>query len=219
MNDRPTAITVVPTTHEHARRLADMQSLIFPTLTPEELLREEHFLKHISLFPEGQFTALVRAHGKWIVAGSTTTFLTTWDFVQKPHTFLEAIDGGWLTNHNPQGDWMYGADISVHPDFRGLGVGSKLYAARAAAARRLNLRGEVAGGMLPGYHRHRGQMSIERYVEKVSAGELHDPTLSMQIKNGFVVRGILYNHITDPRADNCAALIVRENPHYNRVGV
>lgn len=216
MSKRPTAITVVPTTREYARRLAEMQPLIFPTLTPEELLREAHYLKHIELFPEGQFTALARVNGRWLAVGSTSTFLTTWEFVQKPHTFLEAIDGGWLTKHDPNGDWMYGADVSVHPDFRGLGVGSKLYEARAAAVRRLNLRGEVAGGMMPGYHRYRGQMSIERYVEKVSSGELHDPTLSMQIKNGFVVKGILYNHITDPRADDCAALIVRENPHYNR---
>jgi GNAT superfamily N-acetyltransferase len=213
------AIRVVLTSPSHARRLAQMQRVIFPTLTDEELLTEDHFRHHIRLFPEGQFTALVHVHDKWVVAGSTSTFRTTWSFIEKPHTFLEAIGGGWLTHHNPRGDWLYGADLSVHPDFRGCGVGSALYVARAEAARRLNLRGEAAGGMIPGYERCRAEMSVERYVEKVVKGELKDPTLSMQLKNGFKVRGILYDHITDPRANDCAALIVRENPHYNRAEV
>jgi GNAT superfamily N-acetyltransferase len=192
-----------------------MQRSIFPTLTDEELLREEHYLKHLELFPEGQFTGLVYRHGDWTPAGSTSTFLTTWDHVKKPHTFLEAIAHGWLTKHIPDGDWLYGADMSVGPNFRRLGIASKLYEARKNLARRLNLRGEVAGGMLPGYHLHRERMSIERYVEKVVAGELTDPTLTAQLRNGFQVKAILYNHITDPRADNCAALIVRPNPYYD----
>jgi hypothetical protein len=45
-------------------------------------------------------------------------------------------------------------------------------------------------------------------------GVIHDPTLSMQIRNGFKVRGILYDHISDPRSNNAATLIVRDNPHY-----
>jgi GNAT superfamily N-acetyltransferase len=196
-----------------------MQSAIFPTLTDAELLAEEHYLKHLELFPEGQFTGLVYDHGKWIAAGSTTTFLVTWDFVEKPHTFAEATAEGWLTNHDPDGDWLYGGDMSVHPDFRGLGLASALYRARREVVQKLNLRGEVAGGMLPGYHRYSSQMSIETYVQKVVAGELTDPTLTAQVRNGFTVRGILYGHITDPRSNDCAALIVRPNPHYEAMRV
>jgi GNAT superfamily N-acetyltransferase len=208
-------VKVVNTQRSYARALAKMQRSIFPTLTDEELLHEEHYLKHLELFPEGQFTGLVYQHGDWTPAGSTSTFLTTWETAKKPHTFLEAIDNGWLTKHNPDGDWLYGADMSVGPNFRRMGIASKLYEARKNLARRLNLRGEVAGGMLPGYHLHRERMSIERYVEKVVAGELTDPTLTAQLRNGFQVKAILYDHITDPRSDNCAALIVRPNPYYD----
>lgn len=207
---------VVQTEPKYARPLARMQSTIFPTLTPDELFTEQHYMRHIHLFPEGQFTALVHKHDKWVVAGSTVTFRVKWSLVEKPHTFEEIIDSGWLGNHDPHGDWLYGGDMSVHPDFRGLGLASKLYEARKNVVKRLNLRGEVAGGMLPGYHRYRDQMSIERYVEKVQLGELTDPTLTPQVRNGFRVKGILYDHITDPRSDNCAALIVRVNPHYGK---
>ncbi len=207
-------IKVVPTEPKYARPLEKMQPIIFPTLKPEELFTEAQYLHHIRIFPEGQFTALVHTHNKWVVAGSTVSFRVKSSFFEKPHTFEEAIGGGWLSNHDPHGDWLYGADMSVHPDFRGMGISKMLYHARRMAARRLNLRGEVAGGMLPGYHRYRDRMSIERYVERVQAGELTDPTLTPQVRAGFTVKGILYGHITDPRSDDCAALIVRPNPEY-----
>lgn len=205
---------VVPTTSKFARPLAKMQSAIFPTLTYDELLREEHYLHHIQLFPQGQFTALVHHGDKWTVAGSTVTFRVKWAFFEKPHTFAEAVSDGWMDNHDPDGEWLYGGDMSVHPDYRGLRLASQLYDARKALVRRLNLKGEVAGGMLPGYHRYREQMGIEAYVDRVVHGELTDPTLTPQLRNGFKVKAVLYDHITDPRSDNCAALIVRPNPGY-----
>ncbi len=210
----PARVMVVPTTAKYAPALAKMQGLIFPTLRPDELFTEEHYLHHIRIFPQGQFTALVHINEQWIVAGSTTTFRVKRHFFEKQHTFQEAISDGWLDNHDPEGEWLYGGDMSIHPEFRGMRLASLLYDARKALVRRLNLRGEVAGGMLPGYHRYRNEMSIEDYVEHVVAGELKDPTLTPQVRNGFRVKHILYDHITDPRSDNCAALIVRLNPHY-----
>jgi GNAT superfamily N-acetyltransferase len=206
---------VVPTKPEYARPLARIQPILFPTLKPEELFTARHYLHHLRIFPQGQFTALAHHHGKWVVVGSTVTFRVKWNFFDKPHTFQEAIADGWLTNHDPDGEWLYGGDLSVHPDYRGLGIASKLYDARKALARRLNLKGEVAGGMMPGYYRYRDEMSVETYAQKVVRGELTDPTLTPQVKNGFRVKGIIYDHITDPRSDNCATMIIRKNPHYN----
>lgn len=207
---------VAPTESKYARPLAKIQPLIFPTLKPQELFTETQYLHHIELFPQGQFTGLAHDHGKWVVAGSTVTFRVKWNFFAKPHTFEECIAHGWLDNHDPDGEWLYGGDMSTHPDYRGLGLASKLYDARKALVKRLNLKGEVAGGMLPGYHRYRDRMSVEAYVDKVCSGELADPTLTPQLRNGFKVKRILYNYITDPRSDNCATLIVRPNPEYNQ---
>ncbi len=203
----------------HVEALAEMQRIIFPTLTEAELFTAQKYLNHIRLFPAGQFVALVEEHGQERIAGVASAFRTHFDFEDHHHTFQEAIADGWLTNHDPKGAWLYGADMSVHPDFRRRGVASVLYRARAQLVQRMYLRGEIAGGMLPGYARYRHQMRIKEYVRAVVAGRLKDPTLSAQLRNGFYVRAILYDHITDPRSNNCAALIVRENPAYVGAGV
>ena len=122
------------------------------------------------------------------------------------------IVGGTYANHDPNGDWYYGGDISVHPDYRGRGVGKMLYEARKKLVRERGLRGIVAGGVLPGYAAHKGELSVPEYVGKVVAGELSDPTLSFQLKNGFEVRGLLEGYLEDEASDHWATLIVWENP-------
>src|SRR5690606_14959586 len=121
---------------------------------------------------------------------------------------------GHLTTHEPDGAWLYGIDMAVHPDFRGRGIGSLLYQARRDLVRRLNLRGELVAGLLPGYPAYRDQCSVEEYVERVVAGELRDPTLSMQLKNGFKVRRLLYGYINYEYTNNVVTLLVRENEDY-----
>ncbi|NWF70750.1 MAG: GNAT family N-acetyltransferase [Chloroflexi bacterium] len=208
-------ILISETRPEHCAALGDLQRLVFPTLTDDELFTAAKYQKHLELFPEGQFVALAIVAGREIPVGATSTYRTHFDFDHiEGHSFVEAIANGWLTNHVPDGDWLYGADVSVHPDYRRLGIASRLYDARRALVKRLNLRGEIAGGMLPGYDSYRAQYTIDQYVKAVARGEVKDPTLTAQLRNGFEARAVLYNYITDPRSDNHATLIVRANPEY-----
>ena len=200
-------ITITNTRSEHLDALAEHQKICFPTLAPYEWMTAEHFASHLWLFPEGQHVAL---DGERLV-GQSSTFRVRTDQVFAPHTFHGIIAGGYFTNHDPQGEWLYGADTSVHPDYRGRKIASKLYRARKDLIRRLNLRGMVAGGMLPGYNRHKDAMSVEEYIERVTCGELIDPTLTPQLRNGFVVRGVLHDYIDDDAITSHAALIVWEN--------
>ncbi len=205
-------VEITNTRRAHCKPLSKLQRVIFPTLTEEELLTEAMYRKHLEIFPDGQFAAVANIRGKWLVIGATSTFRTNFNFDDIQHTFLQAIAGGWLTNHLPDGEWLYGADMGIHPHYRGHRIGSRFYEIRRELVKRLKLRGEIAGAMLPGYRGEiRKQLSVEDYVRKVASGDLKDPTLSFQLKNGFRVRGILYHHYestTDPHA----ALIVRENP-------
>jgi GNAT superfamily N-acetyltransferase len=211
----PLPVRIANTQLKHVPALAALQRVVFPTLSDDELLTEEKYRKHLEIFPEGQFVALIDVDGQETVVGSASAFRTNFNFDEIQHTFLEAVDDGWLTNHDPNGEWLYGADMSVHPDYRGRRIGRRLYEARQQLVYELNLRGEIAAAMLPGYHYHRARLrSVAHYILRVKQGHLFDPTLSMQLKNGFRVRGILYNHITDPRSNNTATLIVRENRHY-----
>lgn len=213
-NPPDSVITVTNTRPEHVPALAALQRLVFPNLSENEFLTEAKYTKHLELFPEGQFVALLHKDGRQIPIGATSTFRTDFDFSDIQHKFIEAVAHGWLTNHDPQGCWLYGADVSVHPDYRGMRIGRRLYEARRLVVRQLNLCGEIAGALLPGYIHHVRRLTVAQYILHVWQGRIYDPTLSMQISNGFAVRGILYNHITDPRSNNTASLIVRENAHY-----
>ena len=204
-------INLVTLEPRHAPALEQLQIVCFPTLAAHELMREEHFLSHCRVFPEGSFVALDGDN----VVGLGSGFFIDFDFENTHHTFKNIIAAGYYTNHNPAGAWYYGADISVHPDYRGRGVGKLLYEARKDLVKRSNRRGIVAGGVLPGYAEHKSELTVAEYVEKVVAGELFDPTLSFQLKNGFTVRGLLENYLEDAASDNWATLIVWENPDYD----
>jgi predicted N-acetyltransferase YhbS len=208
MND----ITITNTRPEHAEAIERHQRLCFPTLAEEELIKVPHVLRHLELFPEGQHVAL---DGERVV-GMSSTFRVTEEQAFTPHVFHDIIDGGYFGHHNPQGEWLYGADVSVHPDYRGRKISRMLYDARKVLIRSLGLRGMVAGGMLPGYHHYQDRMSVEAYVAAVAAGELTDPTLTPQLRSGFKVRDIFYGYLEAGHLGSQAALIVWENPDWGR---
>ena len=195
---------------EHARALEQLQIDCFPTLAEHELLREEHFLSHCELFPEGNFVAL---DGESVI-GLGSGFLIDFDFAQPNHSFQEIIAGGFYTHHDPDGDWYYGGDISVHPDYRGRGIARQLYDARKEVVKRLNRRGIVAGGLTPTYADYKDEVDYDAYIAKVKSGEIFGSTLSVQLRNGFRVVDILEDYIEDEASDNRATLIVWDNPDY-----
>jgi GNAT superfamily N-acetyltransferase len=189
---------------EHAPALEELQRVVFPTLADEERFKARHYLKHLELFPEGQFVGL---EGDRVVA-ATATIRLHFDFDHVSHTFADIIQGGWLTSHEPDGDWLYGADIGVHPDYRGRGLAQALYAARQELVWALGLKGQVTAGMMSGYGAVKDRMTAEAYYDGLVAGRINDPTLSMQRRVGFELRGLLKNYLQDPVCDNWSVLIV-----------
>jgi Acetyltransferase (GNAT) family. len=80
------------------------------------------------------------------VVAATATIRLHFDFTDRSHTFADIIQGGWLTSHQPDGDWLYGADVGVHPDYRGRGLAQALYAARQELVWTLGSRGRLRRG-------------------------------------------------------------------------
>jgi len=146
------------------------------------------------------------------VVACSTDFRTRVDFHHYQHRYIEAVAGNWLTRHDPEGDWLYGADIGVLPEYRGLGLSRLLYQARQNLARRLGLKGHVAGSMPKGYHRYASEMPIEEYVHRVVRGELQDPVLSVQLRRGYRVYGIIPDYLEDPSCLNYGVFVVWRNP-------
>lgn len=201
-------IVITNTRPEHIPQLVLHQQICFPTLTPDEWMRAEHFESHLRLFPEGQHVAL---DGDRVV-GQSSTFRIGGARALAQHGYMDILGQSYFTNHDPAGEWLYGADMSVHPDYRGRKISRMLYDARKGLCRRLGLRGMVAGGMIPGYRHYRDRMSVEEYARAVAEGRLTDPTLTPQLRAGFRLRGILYNYIDAGDLGNDSTLIVWENP-------
>lgn len=188
----------------HAAQLEALQKVVFPTLAADQRFEAKHYLRHMELFPEGQLVVL---DGERVV-GATSTIRMDFDFAHPDHTFAEIIQGGWLTSHQPDGAWLYGADVSVHPDYRRRGIARALYRARHEVARALGLRGQVTVGMPSGYGAVKEQLSAPQYYAELVAGTRTDPTISAQRAVGFELHGLVANYIDDPVCDNYGVLLV-----------
>lgn len=191
----------------HAEQLEALQRIVFPNLAEDELLKAANYRKHVELFPEGQFVAL---DGEKVVGATSTIRYHININNPEHHTWGEVMAGGWFTTHQPNGEWLYGMDVSVHPDYRGKGIAKELYAARNELCKQIGLKGQVTVGMLNGYDKVRNQMTIEEYFEKVKNHELFDPTVSVQEKVGFKIVALMKDYLNDPTCGNAGAVIVME---------
>src|SRR5262245_61707610 len=116
-------ITITTLRPEYFTALAELQHTCYPTLAEHELMRVEHFASQYQLFPEGQIVALADER----VVGQGSGFFINFDFDHPQHKFKEICDDFYFTSHDPDGAYYYGADISVHPDYRRRGIGQKIY--------------------------------------------------------------------------------------------
>ncbi len=201
-----------PATVDDIDAMIALNRLCFPSVLEENVVWNAGQLnQHLKLFPEGQI--VVELDGRIVGAVSSLIVNLGVDHY-RIHTFAGMTDGGYFHNHDAQGDTLYGADVYVHPDCRGLGIGHALYEARRKLCRALNLRRILAGGRIHGYAEHASTMAPEEYVRAVELDQLRDAVLSFQLREGFVVRKVMRNYIRDPMSKNCATLIEWLNPDY-----
>jgi GNAT superfamily N-acetyltransferase len=192
-------------------KVVDLQKDSYPDMAAYGMIWPSSFLQsHMNIFPEGQLCAEVE--GK--IVGSASSLIVSLRSDHADHTWDDITGHGLFTNHDANGDSLYGADISIHPEFRNKAIGTMLYNVRKAMTIRLKLRRMIAGGRLYNYHRYAGIMSAQEYAEKVVKGELSDPVLSFQIKNGFRFIKVLSDYLYDKRSLNYASFIEWLNPHY-----
>ncbi|MFN8529354.1 MAG: GNAT family N-acetyltransferase [Anaerolineae bacterium] len=211
------AIRIALMTHAHAEAVVTVAALSFPEWEDSgEMLSADQFRHYVDCFPDGQFVALTDEplEGESNVVGYTISFRTNHPIEGEWGYYYDFVGRGWWTHHEPDGEWLYGVDMGVIPAYRGRGLARQFYEARSAMVRRLNLRGELIAGLIPGYAAHRAAMPIETYVDRVLAGELFDPTLSVQLRNGFHLRRLLRGYVLDDRSDHVCTLMTKPNPEY-----
>lgn len=208
-------VTIREARHEDLETLVALNNLCFPHMQEETIVWTIAQLRnHIRLFPQGQLVA--EEDGK-LLGGVSTLIVNLGPDSYREHTYAGITDGGYFHNHDPEGDSLYGADVYVHPDARGKGIGHMLYEARRELCKRLNLRRIIAGGRIHGYHEFADKLTPDAYVAEVENSRIKDLVLSFQLREGFVVRGVLKNYIQDPLSLNHATFLEWINPDYQPI--
>ena len=173
--------------------LIAMQMLCFPGMLP---WGRDQIESQIDMFPEGQLC--VEYQGQ--IVASSSCLVVDFDLYEEWHDWRLIADAGYIRNHTLEGDTIYGIEIMVHPEFRGLRLARRLYDARKALARRFNLGRIIIGGRIPGYGKHAEEMTAREYVEEVITRGMYDTVLTTQVANGFVLKELIPDYFPSDEA-------------------
>ena len=176
-------------TNDDFQAVVDLQLKCFEGMKPWS---RAQFESQLSTFPDGQIC--VEYNGK--IVASSSSLVLDFNLYGEHHGWAEICDKGFIRNHTPGGNTLYGIEIMVDPEFRNLKLARRLYDARKQLAKRMNLMRIILGGRIPGYSKYADQMSAREYAEKVTNKLLVDPVLTAQISNGFVLKRLLPDYLT-----------------------
>ncbi|MFV0573449.1 MAG: GNAT family N-acetyltransferase [Xanthomarina gelatinilytica] len=183
--------------------------------TMPNLYWREHQIKAlIDKFPEGQVVIKINNQ----IAGCALSIIVDYDEFDDIHTY-EDITGNYTFNTHDadKGDALYGIDVFIKPEFRGLRLGRRLYDYRKELCEKLNLRGIAFGGRIPSYYKYSKDMTPKEYIDKVRRKEIHDPVLNFQISNDFHPVRILKGYLEgDEASGEYAVLLEWDNIYYEK---
>ena len=158
----------------------------------------------LKVFREGQIC--IEDRGKLVAAA--LCIIVDYSKFGDQHTYDQITNNGKFDTHDPEGDTLYGTDVFVHPDYRGIRLGRRLYDARKELCENLNLRAIIAGGRIPGYANYYKKLTPKQYIEQVKKKEVYDPVLSFQLANDFHVRKVMTRYMPDDKASKSYATLL-----------
>ncbi|QEG43572.1 bifunctional GNAT family N-acetyltransferase/carbon-nitrogen hydrolase family protein [Roseimaritima ulvae] len=188
-------VLVRPMRLDDYEALVKLQQKCFQDMEP---WGRDQLKSQLEQFPEGQ--AVIEIDGQ--VAASSSSLLLNYDDNLEWHDWKKTADSGYIRNHRPDGDTMYGIEMMVDPDYRGMRLSRRLYDYRKELCRQRGVVRMIIGGRIPGYRKHAEQMKASEYVERVVNKSLYDPVLTAQIANGFALQGLIPNYLPSD-AESC----------------
>ncbi len=186
------------------------------TNMPNSYWNEQQINTLIGLFPEGQ--VIIKANNK--IAGCALSIIVDYSKFSDRHTYKDITGNYTFSTHTINGDVLYGIDVFITPEFRGLRLGRRLYDYRKDLCERMNLRGIVFGGRIPNYHTYSDTISPKEYIEKVRRKEIHDPVFNFQISNDFYPSKVLKNYLEgDVASGEYAVMLKWDNIYYEKQNI
>lgn len=168
--------------------VTELQRRCFPKM---KTWTREQFESQLRTFPDGQLG--VELDGR-LVASSSSLIVDYADYADW-HDWKHLSDNGMIGNHDPEGDTLYGIEMMVDPEHRGMKLARRLYDERKRLCRRMNLARMMIGGRIPGYIAVKDTMTPQQYVTDVIAKVRHDPVLTAQLSNGFVLKQLVPDYL------------------------
>jgi predicted amidohydrolase/GNAT superfamily N-acetyltransferase len=203
-------VCVRPLEAEDYRDLRTAMEAAYAKMDDDPWQRRE-VLNLLRRFPEGQIAVEVNGH----VVGCALSLIVDYDLFGDQHTYNQITAEDTFKTHDPEGNVLYGIDVFVHPDYRSLRLGRRLYDARKELCENLNLRSIIVGGRIPGYEHHWNELKPREYINKVQHRELHDPILSFQLANDFAVKRLIRGYLPqDAESRTWAVLLEWSNIYY-----
>lgn len=173
---------------------------------------KEHQIRTLlDRFPEGQHVIL--ADGALV--GCALSIVVDYKRFGDDHTYRQITGDHSFNTHDPDGDVLYGIDVFIHPDYRGLRLGRRLYDARKELCEQLNLKSIVFGGRIPNYSQYSDSLKPKEYIEKVMRKEIFDPVLTFQLSNDFRVIKVLKEYMPDDKGSEAFATLLEWNNIYH----
>ena len=98
--------------------------------------------KLIRIFPEGQIVTVVDEK----IVGCALSIIVNYDDVKNDHTYAQVTGKETFNTHNPKGNILYGIEVFIHPQYRGLRLARRMYEYRK------DRQGAPEGNLRPGAH-------------------------------------------------------------------
>ncbi len=198
---------------ELASQIAFTNQVTWQDLTlPKYIWTEEIMLEQFKHCPELIYVVLDMETLN--VAASTTMLCTTFDRAMSCSSWEDISGYRTLSTHDPDGDTIFGIDLTVAPQYQTLGLASKLIStAFLASVIGGHKKGALLGARVPAYQKHAAKRSIEEHVFGTGSNpKTRDPEIKLYMTEGFRPLRIIPNYMDDEESLNYGVLMMLDNP-------
>lgn len=196
-----------------ASQIAHINQVTWGDLTlPKYIWTEEIMMEQINHYPELIYVVLDMETLN--IAASGTTLCTTLDRAMHCSSWEDISGYRTLSTHDPDGDVIFGVDLTVDPKYQALGLSGKIistaFLTSVIGGRK---KGALLGARVPAYQKHAAKRSIEEHVFGTGSNpKTRDPEIKLYMSEGFRPLRIIPNYMDDEESLNYGVLMILDNP-------